>query len=597
MATNSTNPITSFVAPSYQQILQSLINDYLALTNFYGYNLSVDPGSEIYLRFSTQAGQLAVLYQMTNVLVNSKLIDTATGQDLDRTANDFGLQRRGATSAQGFVGLVAGVAQTLVAGTTLTGPNSLQYQVAATGIYNPGANVPIISVDQGSQTNLPVGNILSWSVTQPNMQSTCQVSIQVTGGADAENDNTLRNRLYLTLQSPPQMGNDQQVVTIAGGVDSIIQQAFCYSNFNGAGTQLITLTGYQTSSYIGRDIPHLPNDGFVKPYNIMALSPGLLVQPITGGPYNENTTAAANPGTNLSTDTNAIYGQIAGPLANPYATVVTTVNNIPSEIAAVLTLPYPVGSSINGFGNGWLDFTPWPNPDGVYVTSYCAVVSVQGNGTIVGGQTGFGITVQAPSSGITHTNPPFTSYLTYNNNTPTPGTTRIQWVNRSDAQDEGWTVVTATILGATDNGNDTWSLSLNTPLVFGTNGHDFYGNTQVAVGDFIFPASTNAQNYLNGMMLQYALLGPGQATSNQGLITLGASRYPSSNAQFPNTMGVQVEKYLVNNNNEVYAATINPSSNSSFNSAFNYPPINAPPNIYIPANIGFYVNELYNFGL
>ena len=318
MATNTNTTLTTYSPPSYQQILQSMLNDYKAITTNYGYNLSVNPGSEIYLRFAAQAGQMAVFYQLVNVLVNSKLIDTAQGPDLDRVANDFGLQRRGATSAQGFFQLLSSSSHTLTAGSLLTGPNALQYQVTTTGVYAPNANVPVNSVDLGSQTNLPVGNIVSWTTVLPNMQSTSLVSVAITGGADSENDNTLRNRLYLTLQSPPGMGNVQQIITTAGSVDGLIQQAFVYSNFNGAGTQLIALTGYQTNSYIGRDIPHLQLDGYVKPYGLDQLQPGLLPQVGGYGAFNQYTLASNNPGSNLSNDTNAVYGQMPGTVANPY---------------------------------------------------------------------------------------------------------------------------------------------------------------------------------------------------------------------------------------------------------------------------------------
>lgn len=609
-------PLTSFQAPSFNTILQSILNDYRAITTFYGFNLSVDPGSEFYLRSSAFAGQLAVLYQLMNVLTNAKSVDTAAGDDLDKVANAFGLQRRGATTASGFVQLAASVPQTLIAGTTLGGPNGLQYQVTITGVYNPNQNVPVNSVDTGTAANLAIGNIMSWTSPQPNMKSTCLVSIVVTGGANSEDDDTLRSRLYLTLQSPPQMGNNQQIVTISGSVDSIIQQAYVYANFNGAGTQLIALTGYQTSSYIGRDIPHLQFDGYVKPYGVSGLQPGLIAQSSGFGAYNKFTQFFNNLGQNLSNDTSAIYGQLPGPVANPFATVITTVNNSPTDVAAVMTLPYPVGAGTNGFGNGWQDFSPWPNPDGYFVNDgYCKVTAVQGPGTTIGSQTGFGLTVRAPSSGSVHTSPPFASFLTYNNNTPTPGTTHIQWVNRSDLQDSGWLVVTATVLGATDNGNDTWNIVLDTPLTFGPGGTDFYGSQAVwtdgyehagvAIGDFIFPASVNAQNYLDTLLQQYALLGPGQVTSSQGLITLGASRYPSANAQFANVIGVQAERALVTNNNEVYSASVNSSSfvpgaqpqlGSAYNTAYTSPTTNAPPNIFVPRNIGFYTQELYGFG-
>ena len=502
--------------------------------------------------------------------------------------------------------MVAGVAQTLTAGTVLTGPNSLKYAVSQTGVYNPGANVPVTSIDTGANTNLAVGSYLNWSSVKPNMQSNCQVSVAITGGANAEDDNTLRNRVYLALQSPPQMGNNQQLVNISSSVDGVIQQAFVYSNFNGAGTQLVALTGYQTQSYIGRDIPHVNNDGYVKPYGLNTLQPGLQAQTSGFGAYNQYTLASKNFGQNLSADTSAIYGQLPGTIANPYATVITTVNNVPSDIAAVLSIPYPVGASSNGYGGGWLDYTPFPVPDGYYNTDgYCKVLSVQGAATTLNGQTGFGITIKAASSGSVHTNPPYVSSLTYNNNTPTPGITRVQWVNRSDAQNSGWLVVTATILAATDNGNDTWSLVLDTPLTFATGAVDFYGNTGVAVGDFIFPACANAQSYLNTIMTNYALLGPGQVTSGQGLLALGASRYPSSNAQFPTVMGVQVERGLVSSYQEVYTASVNsaayvPNSTvnyaSAFNTVYTAPATNSPPNIYVPRNIALYPAEFYNYG-
>lgn len=583
-----------FTPPTYQNLLQSLIIDMTQASAYYGYNnglgLSITPGSELYLRFASIAGQRAVLYQNVTAQINSKLISSAKGSDLDALAANFGDQRRSATSSQGFVQLIATIPINLLRGSILTGSNGLQYQVTQTSIYNPGQNIQIASVDQGSQTNLPVGSLLTWQSPLAHMQGTSTVSIPVTGGADTEDDATLRNRLFLSLQSPAGMGNGQHLTSLASSVDGSIQQAFIYSNFNGAGTQLLALTGYQTSSYIGRDIEHLLTDGYVKPYNVVTLQPGLLVQPGTGGPYNLNSTS--NLGQNLSVDTSAIYGQLSGGVANPFATVITTVNNTPSDLAAVLRLPYPVGSPNNGFGNGWVDAVPWPVPDGYFVKVIPQVLTVPSQPQIIGSTSGFGLTIRAPSSGSIHaTGSPFVSYLAYNNQVPTARATHIQWINRSDAQDTGWTVVTATVLAAADNGNDSWDIILDTPLTFATDGCDFYGNRGVAIGDFIFPAVTNAQSYLDDIMLNYALLGPGQVTASQGLLTLGASRYPSSSAQFPTIMGAQVEQFLVNNNQEVYAANM-----TTYNTALNSPTINCPPNIYVPRQIAFFPQENFAFG-
>ena len=615
------NTLQNFSIPSYSTILQSLLNDYRAISTTYGYNFSIDPGSELYIRYSALAGQLSVLYNAANILVNSKLIDSATGTNLDRVANAFGLYRRGATASQGAVQLVSAVSQTLIAGQTLTGSQGLQYQVANSGVYAPNSNVQVTSVDLGSNTNLAVGSLLTWSSPQVGLQSVTQVSVVITGGTDSEDDNTLRNRLYLQLQSPGQAYNGQGLITLAGSVDNLVQQSFVYSNFNGAGTQLIALVGYQTTSYIGRDIPHLLTDGYTTTYGLTSLQPGLVAQPVTNGPYNllslgvdnegnqyiagPGTASIGNPGSNLANDTGAIYGQLPGVIANPYATVITTVNNVASDISLSITLPYPIGNSINGYGNGWQDNVPWPVPDGYYVTDgYCKITAIQGNGTTItngyGGvsATGFGITIHAPSSGTYNTTNPNVSAQTYNNYTPTPGNTHINWINRSDNQGQGWQIVAANVLAATDNGNQTWNVVLDTPLVF-ADGYDFYNEPGPAVGQFIFPASINAQNYLNTVMQQYALLGPGQTTTSSGLLLLGASRYPGTNTQFPNIIGVQLQKVLETTYNEVYAVpgyAYNTATTPAGQTVIG-PAVNNPPNIFVPHHIAWYGSEQINFGI
>jgi hypothetical protein len=582
--------VSSFTIPSFNTILQSHVSDYLGTTATVGYNLKLNTSSEAYIRFATCSSQLSVLYNLVNVYINSKRISTATGSDLDVVANDFGLVRRNASTSSGFVLMQGSVAQSIVQGTTLNGPNGLQYSVSTTGTYAVGSNVPVQSVNAGSQTNLGIGSIMTWSSPNSNMNATTLVSVAITGAVDQENDTTLKNRLYLTLQSPPQMGNGQQVVALSSSVDSQVQQAFVYSNFIASGTQLIALTGYQTTSYIGRDIPKVQSDGYVKPYGITQLQPGLIAQPGGYGAYNAYSSYLVNPGQNLQTDTSLIYNQLPGTVANPYATIITTVNNTPADLAAVLTLPYPQGAGQNGFGSGWTDFNPWPSPDGYYIENACTVNVVLGPIA-----NGYGIVINAPSSGIYNTSNPNVPAQVYSNNTPTAGQTHIQWVNRSDSQETGWSVVNATILQAIDNGNNTWTLILDTPLVFPTGELDFYGNETVAVGDYIFPASQNASNYLSIIMSQFAILGPGEVTLAQGLQTLGAARYPSESAQFPNVIGSQLEQALVQNNSEVYAATVRPPT--AYNTAFSPPSANCPPNIYIPRNIGIYPIEKYNFGL
>ena len=187
---------------------------------------------------------------------------------------------------------------------------------------------------------------------------------------------------------------------------------------------------------------------------------------------------------------------------------------------------------------------------------------------------------------------------------PTIGATKIGWVNRSDAQNTGWLVNTATVIAATDNNDNTWTITIDNPFSFPSGQTDFYGNTGLAVGDFIFPAAVNDQNYLNSLISSFSNLGPGAMTTSAGLLSLGATRFPASNTSFPNVIddrfcqnvdnnSTEVQVCIFVNNNGVYAMSSPAVVGSSI---FNTPPAaNAPPNIWIPCQIGLYDNNMVNY--
>lgn len=548
-------PITTFQLPGTNTILNSMLSNYVSQTNQNGYpTVMPAPSSEVYVRFLSIAQQIAVIYDILQQQIDARLPDTATGSDLDRVLNQYGLQRKPATNSEGFIQLIASAAESLSAGMLLSSTNSLQFQVATSGIYAPGANVPIISVDAGSSTNLGAGIILTWQNPLPLMQTTSPVSVAATGGSDQETDAQARTRLLETLQNPPQAGNAQQVINLSTGVDPVVQAGFVYSNFAGAGTQLIAMVGYQTDGYyIGRDIPHLTSDNINN-----------IVLGTTGSPYNA---LSQNYGTNLANDTSIIYGTLPAGIANEWATVITTVNNVASSVAYLLNLPFPIGNPVNGIGGGWLNFqgSTWPNPDGVYVSNFCQVTAVISS---------VKITIAATSTANAAT-------------VPVPGLTKINWINRSGVSNNGWQVVQATVIAAVDNGSNTWTITLDTPLTCG-GVDDFYGNLQVAIGDYIFPASVNAQNYLDSIMQSYSDLGPGQVTSAVGLLALGANRQPSSSAAFTYYVDGQFTQLLSVQNPEIYSASYSYNSTGGLAPGSGSPPSAAPPQIWIPKNIGFY---------
>jgi hypothetical protein len=588
--------MASITVPSFQDILNQVLQDYQSITTSQGYNVSVDPSTTAYAGFYSDAQICSMIYYVSQQASQGNLPGTATGTDLDNLANLRNIFRKGAVPAQGFVQFMTSTPQTIAAGALLTGPNSLQYQVTQTNIYSNLQLIPISCLVAGSASNLEVGSSMTWASAPFNSQPSVPAYTPITGGTDSESDDALRARLLSVIQYPMQAGNASYLVTLASTLDPLIQQAFVYSNYNGAGTLLFCLCGNQTSSYIGRDIPHLLLDNYQPDGYLQA---GLVADPTTGTPYNRYSytdssyTVLKNPGNNLSNDTSLLYGQLPLNLGNQYASCVTTVNHIPVSLSIAIDLPYPIGSGNNTLasgGNGWLNYQTFPNPDpDGYVQYFCQVTAIDGYSTI---------TVQAASN-VT------TSGTNHGGTIPVANVTQISWINRSDSQNTGWNVITATITAFTDNGNDTWTLTLNTPLVFPSGVSDFYGVTGgVTVGDVIFPASVNGQEYLDTVINSFGLLGPGQMTTSTGLLSLGAVRFPSSAGTFTNVIDARFINAISTNNTEVIEAQFvdnngifaTTTSGSPVQLVTTYasplygtpPPANAPPNLYIPACIGFY---------
>lgn len=569
--------ITPFSIPSQEQILQQLLQNYQAIATTQGFTVSIAPGTEIFIRMSAVAAQQAVLYQLSAAAIDQRMPDSASGSNLDRVLNQFGLVRKSATSAQGYVQLIASAPQTLTSGMLLSGPNGLQYQVSISGVYQPAslalANtgtintsyVPISAVNKGQNTDLGINQIMTWININPLMQSTCLVTTALTGGSDLETDAQARFRLYQTLQNPQNAGNSQFLANLASNIDPVVEVGFVYPDAFGAGSQAIVLMGYQSDGYyIGRDIPHLITD------NNPSGQPNV-------GPYNN---FSQNLGTNLVRDTSSILGQLPAVVANQYATQIYTVNNQATTYSFGLNLPYPVGDPVNGLGNGWVNNSgqtfPTPSPNGT-IPGICPVVSLTSSVNIV-------VQAYSTTSGVD------TLY------DPILGLTTINWIDRSGAANNGWRIVSSVIQSftkATTAHSNTYNytLVLSIPLVCGITvlgQTDFYGQTQVAVNDLIFPASVNAQNYLNSVMLSYAQLGPGQATNNINLQALGANRFPSIGSIYSPVLGTQFLQGLTQNNPEIYNAQKLYNSTDTGNLIPNIPNPNLPSGCWIPQNIAFY---------
>lgn len=330
----------------------------------------ISRGSDLYIE--SEALALEISIAANNVLTRSDqlLPDTATEEDLDRILNIFGLSRRGASTASGFVRLTTSINTFVATGAQLTGPNGLIYQVTVGGSYGNNEEIPVESVDTGDRTNLEVNSSMEWVDTPAFAQSTATVSQAITGGVDSENDATARERLLDTLRNTPGLGNWQQVAQLAESASTKVQKAFVYPVANGPGTVHVAVTGYPTATSKSREIPEV--------------------------------------------DLQQIRSFVQGNMPEYVETTVTTVNDLNSNVGLFLTIPYPEGAVNYGTGGGWLNYDPWPLAADAAGFRSAVVDSITSNVEFV-----------IKTIGVNQSVGGITGYA------PEPGLTQISWVDRT----------------------------------------------------------------------------------------------------------------------------------------------------------------------
>ena len=504
MATAATTAPTLLVKPP-NQILQDMLRTIKSgLIDIGVSNPQIDPGSDYYVLCQAIANELAVAEQNVVLQGDALMPDTASGTDLDRILSNYGLTRRGASTANGYCKITTTASTLVPTGSQLVSSLGLSYAATIGGTYADQAEIPIQSVSTGAAANLDAGEVLNWVSTPPFAQSTAVVSQAITGAVDAETDDVARQRLLARMQNPPALGNWQQVADMCESFDPSVQKAFIYPACNGPSTLHVALTGYATETSKSREL--------------------------------------------AASKVNSLESSIQGQLPEYVDSYISTVTDVPTDISFKITLPYPLGGINLGTGGGWVDFQPFPIAS--TTPSYQAIKAVN-----VINSTAFTILVE-------NANP-----------APVPGATHISWIDRTD-----YSVKTATITAATYGFSGFvgpyYVVVIDTPFV------------GLATNDYIFPAMVNAQTYVDAVINQFSILGPGEK-SNIPTLLPRAYRKPRPNLSFPNAIDGSMLKAVIESATEVLSADYwystygtNPPALPSV--------INSPPNIYIPRQLGFY---------
>lgn len=162
---------------------------------------------------------------------------TATDEFLEAWAALKGIIRVAATNASGTATLTGLFDSSIPVGTLLRRGDGVQYSVTTTTAI-PGsltATVPIQAVEAGAAGNAAAGIILTLTSPIAGVTSTGVSAAVITGGADAEDDDTLRTRMNQKYAAPPQGGAASDYVTWAYTVPGVTR-AWCLPNGGGPGS-------------------------------------------------------------------------------------------------------------------------------------------------------------------------------------------------------------------------------------------------------------------------------------------------------------------------------------------------------------------------
>ncbi len=226
----------------------------------------------------------------------------------------------------------------------------------------------------------------------------------------------------------------------------------------------------------------------------------------------------------------------------------TTVANVNTDVAFALSLPEAPTANPAGPGGGWVNGTPWPAPDGVS-TFRCTVTAVTST-------TVFTVDATTP---------------------PTIGVSRVAWLSPTE-----WKLYTALVTNVSGT-SGAYVVTLDRAF------------TGITTTSYIWPECANAQVYVDAILAAYALLGPGEKTTNASALARGF-RHPAPSNGWPSALGPQLARAISNAGDEVEdvtfyhrtdgtttlttaGGTVKPQAPSA---------ITDPPNQFIPRHIGLY---------
>lgn len=162
------------------------------------------------------AGAMALQYGYLGWISSQILPDTAESAYLERWARIFGVLRKPAAASAGRVAVTGTPGAGLPAGVELRRGDAVRYRVTDGAVLaaDGTGTVAVRAIDAGAAGNAASGARLALATAVAGIDGTLIVTGDgLGGGADAENDAALRQRLLRRIQEPPHggAGSDYEV--------------------------------------------------------------------------------------------------------------------------------------------------------------------------------------------------------------------------------------------------------------------------------------------------------------------------------------------------------------------------------------------------
>lgn len=168
--------------------------------------LDAGAGGDLAVRFYAVAAQIHALYLQAEWTEKQCFPQTATGEYLNYHAELRGVERKGAAAAFGVlrfsVGAAASSDLTIPAGTVCMTAGLVRFETMVDAVLAAGesyVDVPAVAVETGAAGNAPAGTILTMAVAPAGIAA-CTNPAPFTGGADSEDDDSLRLRVLETYR-------------------------------------------------------------------------------------------------------------------------------------------------------------------------------------------------------------------------------------------------------------------------------------------------------------------------------------------------------------------------------------------------------------